>query len=245
MQNLQRIPSSSPSPMANALRPKLDNSLTLQPCPSLPPLQTAIKPKKFPLRIHKFCKFTPHGIQMMQRVNMVCKAVNNHLSNQSDHDFRIGTAASKECPQAPSLSFSPPDRARLAPLANFCVPFCPTLGVGSLTMSQPVSRSTSLPRPCPGKKRDPGNEVVSQPIKYVFSVSAFLGPTVSGLMEKSLSFEWSTVVSLILFFTACVDYDTSDYPILLLCISYYNITVALRYCLFTEQDCGSSVTGIM
>ena len=77
------------------------------------------------------------------------------------------------------------------------------------------------------------------------SVSAFLGPTVSGLMEKSLSFEWSTVVSLILFFTACVDYDTSDYPILLLCISYYNITVALRYCLLTEQDCGSSVTGIM
>ena len=124
MPNFQRIPSSSPAPMANALRPKLDNSSTLQPC---------------------------------------------NLSNQSDHDFRIGTAASKECPQAPSLSLSPSDRARLAPLANFSVLFCPTLGGGSLAMSQPVSRSTSLPRPCPGKKRDPGNEVVSQPIKYVFS----------------------------------------------------------------------------
>ena len=42
------------------------------------------------------------------------KAVNNHLSNQSGHDTRIWyhkTAAIKECPQAPFLSFSPPYRA--------------------------------------------------------------------------------------------------------------------------------------
>ena len=35
---------------------------------------------------------------------------------------RLGTAASKECPQAPSLSFSSPDRARHAPLRKLGSP---------------------------------------------------------------------------------------------------------------------------
>ena len=51
---------------------------------------------------------------MIQCVNIHCKAVTNHLSNQSDHDTRIWyhkMEEIKECPQAPFLSFSTPYRA--------------------------------------------------------------------------------------------------------------------------------------
>ena len=73
---------------------------------SVPPLQTASR-RSFSLQ----CKCKPRDIQTIQCVNILCKAVNNHLSNQSGHDTRIWyhkTAAIKECPQAPFLSFSPP-----------------------------------------------------------------------------------------------------------------------------------------
>ena len=50
------------------------------------------------------------------------ESVNIKQNDQSDHDTRIwyhGSAASKECLQAPTLSFSPQAATRLASLANF------------------------------------------------------------------------------------------------------------------------------
>ena len=46
----------------------------------------------------------PRDIRTIQCVNILCKAVNSHLSNQSDHDTRIWyhkTATIKDCPQVP------------------------------------------------------------------------------------------------------------------------------------------------
>ena len=51
--------------------------------------------------IDKLCKFAPHDIHVIQSVNILCKAVNNHVSKQSDHETRIwyhGTAPIEEYP---------------------------------------------------------------------------------------------------------------------------------------------------
>ena len=42
-----------------------------------------------PKKLHNLCKCNPREIQTIQRVNILCKAVNNHPSNQSGHDTRI------------------------------------------------------------------------------------------------------------------------------------------------------------
>ena len=60
-----------------------------------------------PKKLHNLCKCQPRNIQTIQCVNILCKAVNNLLSNESGHDTRIWyhkTAPFKGCPQAP-LSF--------------------------------------------------------------------------------------------------------------------------------------------
>ena len=76
--------------------------------------------------IDKLCKFALQDIHMIQCINILCKAVNNHASKQSDHVSRVwyhGTAALKECPQALS-PFLPRPRPRI-----FCSPYTP---LGSL-----------------------------------------------------------------------------------------------------------------
>ena len=76
---------------------------------SVPPLQTASR-RCFSLQ----CKCKLRDIQTIQCVNILCKAVNNHVSNQSGHDTRIWyhkTAAIN--PQAPFLSFF------LAPIPHY------------------------------------------------------------------------------------------------------------------------------
>ena len=63
----------------------------------------------------KLCKFLS---RWSRSVNIHLKALNNQRCNQPDHDTRFwyhGSAASKECLQAPP-PFSSPDRSGLAPL---------------------------------------------------------------------------------------------------------------------------------
>ena len=112
-----------------------------------------------PKKLHNLCKCKPHNMQTIQCVNILCKAVTSHLSNQSDHDTRIWyhkMAAFKECPQAPFLSFLPPYHTRLTPLTDFS--FHPITHLGACSQA---TKSFAFPRQLGAKATTPGNVMLS------------------------------------------------------------------------------------